>query len=74
MLPCNAPLRCMTALDLAIIQPEPFTLHTISRLKSAFEDSALPISVDVVDWNQADSAFNAVVTKQGMVELQQQEH
>ena len=71
MLPCNAPLRCTTALDLAIIQTEPLTLRIISRLKSAFEDSNLPICVDVVDWNQADSAFKATVTKQGMVELQQ---
>ena len=72
MLPCNAPLRCKTALDLGIIQTEPLTLRIISRLKSAFEDLNLPICVDVVDWNQADSAFKAMVTKQGMVELQQQ--
>ena len=71
MLPCNAQLRCTTAHDLAIIQPEPLTLRTISCLKSAFKDSDLPICVDVVDWNQADSAFKAMVTKQGMVELQQ---
>ena len=74
MLPYIAPLQCMTALDLAIIQTEPLTLRTIGRLKSAFDDSDLPICVDVVDWNQADSAFKAMVTKQGMVELQQQEH
>ena len=72
MLPCNAPLRCKTALDLGIIQTEPLTLRIISRLKSAFEDLNLPICVDVVDWNQADRAFKAMVTKQGMVELQQQ--
>ena len=74
MLLYTAPLRCKTALDLGIIQTEPLTLRTISRLKSAFEDSDLPICVDVVDWNQADSGFNSVVTKQGMVELQHYEH
>ena len=74
MLPCNAPLRFMTALDLAIIQTEPLTLRIISRLKSAFEDSNLPICVDVVDWNQADSAFKAMVTKHGMIKLQQEKH
>ena len=57
-------------LDLAIIQPEPLTLRTISRLKIVFEDSDLPICVDVVDWNQVDSAFKTMVAKQGMVELQ----
>lgn len=61
----------MSALDLAIIQPEPLTVRTIGRLKSAFEDSDLPICVDVVDWNQSNSKFKAMVTKQGMVELQQ---
>jgi uncharacterized protein len=62
--------RKYSDLDLAIIQPEPLTLRTISRLKIAFEDSDLPICVDAVDWNQADSEFKAMVTKQGMVELQ----
>ncbi|MGB4117842.1 MAG: hypothetical protein WBK51_14985 [Polaromonas sp.] len=28
------------------------------------------ICVDLVDWNQADSEFKAMVSKQGMVELQ----
>ena len=63
-------MRCKTALDLAIIQTVPLTLRIISRLKSAFQDSNLPICVDVVDWNQADSAFKAMVTKQGVIELQ----
>ena len=62
--------RKYSDLDLAIIQPEPLTLRTISRLKIAFEDSDLPICVDVVDWNRADSEFKAMVAKQGMVELQ----
>ncbi len=62
--------RKYSDLDLAIIQPEPLTLRVISRLKNAFEDSDLPICVDVVDWNQADSEFKAIVVKQGMVELQ----
>ena len=74
MLLYTAPLRCKNALNLGIIQTEPLTLRTISRLKSAFEDSDLPICVDVVDWNQADSAFKGMVTKQRMVELQQKVH
>ena len=62
--------RKYSDLDLAIIQPKPSTQRTVSCLKKAFEDSDLPICVDMVDWNQADSAFKAMVTKQGMVELQ----
>ena len=61
--------RKYSDLDLAIIQPEPLSLRTISRLKNAFEDSDLPICVDLVDWNQADNEFKAMVTAQGMVEL-----
>ena len=62
--------RKYSDLDLAIIQPEPLTLRVISRLKIAFEDSDLPICVDVIDWNQADREFKAMVVKQGMAELQ----
>ena len=61
--------RKYSDLDLAIIQPEPLSLRTISRLKNAFEDSDLPICVDLVDWNQADIEFKAMVAAQGMVEL-----
>ena len=61
--------RKYSDLDLAIIQPEPLTLRTISHLKTAFEDSDLPICVDLVDWNQADGEFKAMVAAQGMVEL-----
>ena len=60
----------MTALDLAIIQTAPLTLRIISSPKSAFENSDLLICVDVVDWNQADSEFKAMVSQQNMVGLQ----
>ena len=53
-------------LDLAIIQPEPLSLRTLARLKGAFEDSDLPICVDLVDWNQCDAEFQAMVTARGM--------
>ena len=57
-------------LDLAIIGPKPLVLRTISRLKMAFENSSLPICVDVVDWNQAETEFKAMVAQQGMIQLQ----
>ena len=60
---------CEPDLDPAFLQPEPLTLRTISRLKNAFEDYDLPLCVDVVEWNQADSEFKAMVGKQGMVEI-----
>lgn len=61
--------RKYSGLDLTIIQPKPLTLRAISGLKDAFEDSDLPICVDMVDWNHADSEFKAMVTAKGMVEL-----
>ena len=62
--------RKYSDLALAIIQPAPLTLRVISRLKNAFEDSDAPICVDVVNWNQADGEFKAMVAEKGMVGLQ----
>ena len=39
-------------------------------MKDAFEDSELPICVDIVDWSLADADFKAAVEAQGMAALQ----
>ena len=38
--------------------------------RGARPQTDLPIWLDVVDWNQADNEYKAVVAKQGMIELQ----
>ena len=42
-------------LDLAVVSPELARLgHPAANLREAFEESDLPIRVDVVDWSNAD--------------------
>lgn len=62
--------RKYSDLDLAISLPEPIGLRKLRELKDAFEDSALPICVDIVDWTCADAAFQAEVLSRGMAALQ----
>ncbi len=62
--------RKYSDLDLAIFLPEAIGLRKLRELKEAFEDSALPICVDIVDWARAEPAFKAAVSARGMTVLQ----
>lgn len=55
---------------LTIALPQPLGLRKLRQLKDAFEDSDLPICVDIVDWSLADADFKAAVEAQGMATLQ----
>jgi hypothetical protein len=60
-----------TGLDgLHLLPPQPLSLRNLSQLKASFEDSDIPICIDLVDWQQADPSFKSAVTAQGMVVLQ----
>ena len=48
-------------LDLAVVGSEPLTLRQLRRLKEAFEESDLPIRVDVVDWQSLADWFKEVI-------------
>ena len=48
-------------LDLAIISPEPLAWVRRSRLSEAFEESDLPIRVDVVDWESLSDGFRQTI-------------
>lgn len=61
--------RKYSDLDLAIVMPQPLSLRTLSQLKTSFEDSDIPICVDLIDWQQADPDFKTAVVAQGMVAL-----
>ncbi len=54
-------------LDLAILGPHPLPFRTLTRLRRTFEDSYLPFTVDLVDWNSLDEDFRAVVRSQKQV-------
>jgi uncharacterized protein len=66
----NGTARKYSDLDLAILPPQPFSLRLLRRLREAFEDSDLPIGVDLIDLNQADADFKAAVLPRGTVVLQ----
>jgi uncharacterized protein len=67
--PASAAARKYSDLDLAIVMPRPISLGNLSQLKASFEDSDIPICIDLVDWQQADSSFKSAVTARGMVTL-----
>ena len=57
-------------LDLAIVGAGPLDWRTLSRLKEAFEESDLPMRVDVLDWHAISESFRKVI-EQGYVVVQQ---
>ena len=48
-------------LDLAVIGDEPLDLGVAADLADAFDESALPFKVDVVDWASTAPAFRSVI-------------
>ena len=48
-------------LDLAFVGPDKMERRTKVLLKEAFEESALPFRVDVVDYNAISDEFRAIV-------------
>ena len=61
--------RKFSDLDLAIVSSTPLDWCLLGKVRDAFEDSDLPICVDLVDWSQADAGFKTMVERQGMVVL-----
>ncbi len=57
-------------LDLAIIGTGPLDRRTLGRLKEAFEESRLPMRVDVLDWHTVPESFRNAI-KRGYVVVQE---
>ena len=55
--------RDYSDLDLAVVGEEPIDWRTLGRLKEAFEESALPMRVDVLDWHTISESFQEVVER-----------
>lgn len=51
-------------LDLAVIGDQPLPLSASAELADAFEQSDLPIKVDVVDWATTGEAFRKIIASQ----------
>lgn len=50
-------------LDIALVGSEKLDFNRLYRLKEAFEESELPIRVDVIDWQTTSDAFRQVIKK-----------
>ena len=57
-------------LDLAVVGAGPLHWRTLGRLKEAFEESSLPMRVDVLDWHAIPDSFRQVI-EQGYVVVQE---
>ena len=50
-------------LDLAVVASEPLPLRQLRQLTEAFEESYLPLQVDVVDWQTLSDVFRKVISE-----------
>ena len=53
--------RRYSDLDLAVIGDEPLGLIPLGLLREAFEESDLPIRVDVIDWHDTSESFRKII-------------
>ncbi len=58
-------------LDLVILADQPLSLERMATIKDAFDESDLPIRVDVVDWASASASFREII-RQNYVVIQQE--
>lgn len=54
-------------LDLAIVTQKPLSLSKMAMLNEAFDESNLPICVDLVDWASTNKAFQKFIEQQKVV-------
>ncbi len=57
----NQTAKKWSDLDLAIVGSAKLDQHALYDLKEAFEESDLPICVDVLDWHTISSEFQTVI-------------
>ena len=50
-------------IDLAIVGEGPLEWRVLGRLKEAFEESSLPMRVDVLDWHDISDSFQKVIER-----------
>lgn len=54
-------------LDLAIITQQPLSISEMAIIKEAFDESNLPIRVDVVDWAVTDEIFQKIIANEKVI-------
>ena len=60
-------------LDLAIVGDEPLDWRVLGKLQDAFEESDLPITVDVLDWHATSQSFRKKIDSDYTVVLERVE-
>lgn len=63
----NGKAKRYSDLDLAIISQQPLPLATMAALREAFDESDLPIKVDVVDWATTREPFRKIIAEKKVV-------
>ena len=59
----NGTAKKHSDLDLAVVDKEKIPTRKMNALREAFEDSDLPIRVDVLDWYAISAEFRAIIEK-----------
>jgi predicted nucleotidyltransferase len=54
-------------LDLAIMTQQPLSFSKMAIIKEAFDESDLPIRVDVVDWAETSETFKKIIEQNKVV-------
>ena len=54
-------------LDLAVVGHGPLTISTLGRLKEGFQESDLPMRVDVLDWHSISEGFQKLIERDYVV-------
>ncbi len=54
-------------LELAVVGEQPLSRTVLGELQEEFQESDLPIRVDIVDWHTLDAGFQAVIARQYLV-------
>ncbi len=57
-------LKPFSDLDLALITKQPLDASLYAKLKEAFEESELPIRVDIVDWSLLTDSFKEIIRQE----------
>ncbi len=53
--------KAYSDLDLAVVADRPLGLDVLGRLREAFEESELPIRVDLIEWGATAEGFRRVI-------------
>lgn len=63
----SGPAKTYSDLDIVIITDQPLSLERMATIKDAFDESDLPIRVDVVDWAATSASFREIILKNYVV-------